>query len=180
MRLGQHNDRFREVQHVSQWWVWAIVGGIALTGWWAFIEQIVMGRPWGNRPAPDAMVVLIWLVFGLGLPVVTMWMRLIIRVSGDTLHVRYVPFRKRDIPLSEIAVAESKRYHPMRDYLGWGIRWMPRKGWVYSISGDRGVQLVFTNGRKLLLGSRKPIQLAEAIHTAGTHGNHADPSPEEA
>ena len=26
MRLGQHDDRFREVQHVSQWWVWAIVG----------------------------------------------------------------------------------------------------------------------------------------------------------
>ncbi len=161
-RTSGTND-FHEVQHFNQWWALAVVEGLALAGWWAFVEQIVMGKPWGNNPAPDAVVLIMWLVFGIGLPVMMRWVRLIVRVTEGTLDVRYVPFRHRVIPLSTITSATPRTYRPLRDYFGWGIRWVPLRGWVYSVSGDQGVQLVLGGRRKLLIGSRKPTELAAAI-----------------
>jgi Family of unknown function (DUF6141) len=159
-------NEFREVQHFNQWWAWAVIAGLAATGWWAFIEQIVLGHPWGNNPAPGWVVVLMWLIFGIGVPIGMRWVRLIVRVTEDTLDIRYVPFRHRVIPLSTITSAEPRRYRPIRDFMGWGIRWMPGRGWVYSVAGDEGVQLVLGKRRKLLVGSHKPVELAAAI-TAG-------------
>ena len=156
-------NNFHEVQHFNQWWVLAVVAGLAVAGWWAFIEQIVLRQPWGNRPAPDGVVVLMWLVFGIGVPAMMRWVRLIVRVTDDALDIRYVPFRHRVIPLSTITSAEPRTYRPMREYFGWGIRWMPLRGWVYSVSGDQGVQLVLGRRRRLLIGSRKPFELAAAI-----------------
>ena len=161
-KTSNTND-FREVQHFNQWWVWAVVMGLAGAGWWAFVEQILMGRAWGNNPAPDAVVVVMWLGFGIGLPLMMRGVRLIVRVSDGALHLRYVPFRYRVIPLTTITSAEPTRYRPMREYFGWGIRWMPGRGWVYSVSGDQGVRLVLGKRRKLLIGSRKPFELAAAI-----------------
>ena len=37
--------------------------------------------------------------------------------TDDTLYVRYVPFRRRVIPLSTIASAQPRRYSPLKDFL---------------------------------------------------------------
>jgi TATA-box binding protein (TBP) (component of TFIID and TFIIIB) len=52
----------------------------------------------------------------------------------------------------------------MLEYGGWGIRcgWHGKK--VYNISGNRGVQLVFKNGKRLLIGSQKPDDFANALN----------------
>ena len=63
--------RFREEQRFGQWWLWILVGSLVAMQWWGFYQQIVLGKPWGDRPAPDWMMVLIWLCFGIGLPVST-------------------------------------------------------------------------------------------------------------
>jgi len=173
------NNVFREVQHFSQWWVWALVLGLMATGWWAFIEQIVLGRPWGNNPAPGWVVVLMWLVFGIGLPIAMRWVRLIVHVNDETLDIRYVPFRHRVIPLDTIADATPVRYRPLHDFMGWGIRWMPKRGWVYSVAGDEGVQLVLGKGRKLLLGSRTPTELAAAIKTGMSPDSNTQPQSDQ-
>jgi len=36
---------------------------------------------------------------------------------------------------------------------------------AYNMSGNQGVQLVFKNGKKLLIGSQKADELAEAIRS---------------
>lgn len=162
---------FREVQRFNQWWLWAIVAGLSFAGWWAFVEQILMGNAWGNNPAPDAVVIVMWLALGIGLPFAMRAVRLVVRVSDGALHVRFIPFRYRIIPLQTIASANARKYRPIREYMGWGIRWMPGRGWVYSISGDEGVQLVLGKRRKLLIGSRKPAELAAAINAQLTPGD---------
>jgi hypothetical protein len=58
----------------------------------------------------------------------------------------------------------SRVYRPIREYGGWGIRiGMAKK--AYNVSGNRGVELEFEGGRKLLIGSSKPDQLASAIES---------------
>jgi hypothetical protein len=47
-------------------------------------------------------------------------------------------------------------------YYGWGIRLTPH-GWLWNVSGTRGVELRLTSGRRFRVGSDEPETLAAAI-----------------
>ena len=49
------------------------------------------------------------------------------------------------------------------EYGGWGYRISPRNGKAFNIKGSWGLQLVLSNGDKLLLGTQKPEELKKAI-----------------
>ena len=68
------------------------------------------------------------------------------------------------LPFSEIVSMESVKYHPIREFGGWGVRgWGKRKAW--SARGDRAVALTLTEDRLLLIGSDHPQRLEERIRT---------------
>jgi hypothetical protein len=154
--------RFDERQHLRTWWVLGLVLVVVALSWWAFVEQIVFGRPFGNRPASDAAVWALTLGFGLGLPLFIGVLSLRTTVDGDELVLHWRPFRRRRIALADIASARAVHYRPIRDYGGWGLRY-GRGGWCYSMSGDRGVMLELRDGRRLLVGSWRAEELAEVL-----------------
>lgn len=166
--------RFEEHQYLRQPWVWILIVGIALSGVVLFghglYQQLYLGEPWGHNPTSDrTLVITAALVFALavGLLAALLALRLSIFVDATHLHVRFLPFLRRSIPLDQIARCEARTYRPLREYGGWGIRWgWGGRGWVYSVSGNRGVQLEFVSGKRLLIGSRRPEQLADAITAA--------------
>jgi hypothetical protein len=87
-------------------------------------------------------------------------------VRSDGLYVRFYPFhiRYRKFTPQDLAGHYSRTYKPIREYGGWGIRCsFTGKGKAYNVMGNKGVQLVLTNGKKLLIGSQKPDDLAAAI-----------------
>lgn len=97
--------------------------------------------------------------------------RLTVRVDAENVHVHYFPFFKKDIPLADIARWEARTYRPIAEYGGWGIRWSwAGKGSAYNMKGNRGVQLEFTNGKRLLIGSQRAEEFAEAISQAKNQG----------
>ena len=57
---------------------------------------------------------------------------------------------------------QTRQYKPIREYGGWGIRY-GRGGKAYNVSGNKAVQLVLKNGKRLLIGSQRPDKLVEAI-----------------
>ena len=61
----------------------------------------------------------------------------------------------------------TRTYSPMREYGGWGIRF-GKSGKAYNIKGDEGLQLVFKNGKRLLIGSQKSQELAQAVDSIMT------------
>ncbi len=123
-----------------------------------------------HEPPPGAWLILpvaVAVVVGLGIPLLLWATRLSVRVEPGHLRIRFFPFRRRDIPLSEIARWEVRTYRPIREYGGWGIRYsLTGAGWAYNVSGNRGVQLGFTDGGRLLLGSQHPEELAAALERA--------------
>ena len=65
---------------------------------------------------------------------------------------------------------EPRVYRPVLEYGGWGVRYTPfGRGWAYNVSGNRGVQLVMSSGRRALVGSQRPDDLAGAINAARRH-----------
>jgi hypothetical protein len=162
---------FREVQHPARWWTWGL--SALLLGYLAWVmegfhQQLFLGQPWGNKPAPDD--VFIFLMIGIfllciGMSLVLLTMKLVVEVRDDGLFVRLFPFHLRQakrIDLRQLQHCEAVRYRPLRDYGGWGIR-QGRAGKAYSILGDRGVKLSFATGRPLLIGSQRAVELLHAI-----------------
>ncbi|MBX3097838.1 MAG: hypothetical protein KF812_13375 [Fimbriimonadaceae bacterium] len=89
--------------------------------------------------------------------------RMVTEVSDTALRVTFgwIPFYRRTIPLAEIVSAEVITYNPIRDYGGWGIRGIPVQ--ALNARGNRGVKLLMTSGRHLMVGSQIPEDLAQAI-----------------
>ncbi len=86
-------------------------------------------------------------------------------VSDSDLTVTFgafVPLYRRHFALPEITAAEAVTYAPIADYGGWGIR-----GWgqntALNARGNRGVRLVLSDGRRVLVGSQRPQELAQAL-----------------
>lgn len=157
---------FREIQRPHQWWVWIAIGaGTAALSWCAFLHQIAIGLPFGPEPAPDWVVLLFWALFGVLLPVLFVTSHLTAEVHDDGLHVNYFPFFRRRIAFADIASCKAVIYQPLAHYGGWGIRVNMDGSWVWSVSGDEGVQLVFRSGKRVLIGSRSAAAFAAAIET---------------
>ena len=76
-------------------------------------------------------------------------------------HIRYKKIAAEDI---------AEHYVITYDSLGYGKIWPGAmryssydKTWAYIIRGNKGVQLVLKNGKKLLIGSQKPEKLVNAL-----------------
>lgn len=158
------NLHFREVQPFRQIWGWMIVILIAGFMWYMTYQQLLMGRTLGNNPAPDALMIVFWVLFGIGMPVFMWSCRLITEVREDGLYIRYVPFHRsfHRYGFDEIVKYEVRTYRPILDYGGWGIRYGSR-GMAYNVSGKRGVQLALKNGKNLLIGSQRAEELRRAV-----------------
>ncbi|HUT30209.1 MAG TPA: DUF6141 family protein [Sedimentisphaerales bacterium] len=101
----------------------------------------------------------------LGLAVLFFVVRLETEVRRDGLYFRFFPIHihYKKLRAGELVDCYARQYRPIREYGGWGIRCGLKGGRAYNVKGNRGVQLVLDDGRRLLIGSQKPDQLAEAI-----------------
>jgi hypothetical protein len=157
--------RYREEQRFRQWWIWLLIGFLTALQWWGFVQQILLGQPWGDRPAPNWMMVLLWLAFGIGMPFFFLYLRLVVTVTDTAIDIHFRPLTRRTIPVADVTHVEARTYAPLREYGGWGIRGLGSNR-AYNFSGDRGVELTLFDGRKILIGSQRAKELARAIAAA--------------
>jgi hypothetical protein len=82
--------------------------------------------------------------------------------EGDALAIRFGPiplFRKR-IPYADIQAAERDRSSVID---GWGIHWVPGRGWTYNLWGFDCVRLALTGGSTIRVGTDDPDGLASFL-----------------
>jgi len=155
---------YHEIQQFRQVWIW--VTASALTGlvWYAAVMQLLLHRPFGNRPMSDISLVINWFLFGIGLPALFLIARLVTEVRNDGIYIRFFPFHWtfRKIAFTEVKQFKARTYRSFREYGGHGIRY-GSKGMAYTVSGDRGVQIELLNGKRLLIGSQRAEELSRAI-----------------
>jgi len=162
-----NNMLYREVQHFRQVWLWLLVLGIAGVTLYAMVQQLFLGTPFGNNPASDSVLIVIVIIFGFIFPIFFYLVNLTTELRGDGLYYRFFPIHLsfQRISLEDLKSWEARTYSPLREYGGWGIRW-GAKGKAYNVGGNRGVQLELTNGSRILIGSQRPEELAQAIDMA--------------
>jgi hypothetical protein len=94
-------------------------------------------------------------------------LKLEIKVTHDGIYYRLFPFtpRFRKIPFSEIHSYFIRKYNPITEYGGWGIRFsMKKEGIAYTVSGTMGLQIYLNNGKKILIGTRQPDSLISVLN----------------
>jgi len=166
---GNETGIFCEVQQFRQTWVWVLVLPISLfliiLFGYGMIKQLILGHPWGGRPLSDTALAIIgplWILFGIGLALLFYSMKLVTEVRSDGLYIRFFPLTHQNITFEDITRCEVRTYNPIREFGGWGIRYGRGKK-AYNVSGNRGVQLELSNGKRLLIGSQRSEELARAI-----------------
>jgi len=88
--------------------------------------------------------------------------QLLVRDEGDVLALRFGPiplFRKR-IAYADIASAERDMTTVID---GWGIHWVPSRGWTYNLWGFDCVRVSLNNGRTIRIGTDDPEALARYL-----------------
>lgn len=102
--------------------------------------------------------------------IVKLKMRLIVEIRDEGIFYKYVPIisKFRQIPFGDIERYEIRKYRPLIEYRGWGIRdrGLRRKqkkwGIAYTAKGTTGLQLYLKSGKKVLIGTQR----SEAIKLA--------------
>ena len=158
---------YREQQRIKVWWVWLAVFVPAVVMGSIFVEQIVHGRPHGEHPGPDWLVWLLSIFLCVGVPALLLVLELTITVDDAGVHIRYFPFVRRTIPFADIRACRARKYRPIREFGGWGIRSGLGKKSAYNASGTWGVELYLNDGRSIMLGSQRHEALAAALRNRG-------------
>jgi hypothetical protein len=156
---------FKEEQKFTQVWIWMIL--LAASGiWiWQLVQQVFMGIPFGNNPSSDLGVILTGLF-----PVLTVilfrWLTLETIINEDGVQYLFRPFQRkpRVMKSEDILSFKVKKYSPLKDYGGWGIRLGSfGRGKAYNVSGNQGVLFELKNGKKFMLGTQKPSEIRSAL-----------------
>jgi uncharacterized membrane protein (DUF485 family) len=158
---------FREVQKNNNVFVWVITVGLAALMWYGFVQQIVFGHPFGDHPASDPLMVILWIIFGIGFPVFAWSVKLITEVRTDGLYVRFIPFhlRYKKFSLDGIDSYQSITYSPLGRFGGWGIRFNFKGEMAYNMSGKLGLEIRYQSG-VIVIGSKNPFELEKALDSA--------------
>lgn len=156
---------FEEKQSFNQWWIWLILIISAGIWLWGVIQQIIFNIPFGNNPASDLGLLLMGLV--VALPIVLFLLaKMKTQVRSDGIYYKMTPFFGfRKIDKTQIESWYVRDYKPIEEYGGWGIRFSLKRsnGWAFNVSGKTGLQMELLSGKRILLGSRQPGDLKQAM-----------------
>jgi hypothetical protein len=164
---------FKEEQKFTQVWIWMLL--IALSGiWiWQLVQQVFMGIPFGNKPSPDVVIILTG-IFPVLAIILFRLLTLETIINEDGVGYRFKPFQRKPrlIKANDIVHYEVKKYSPLKDYGGWGIRYGSAKnGRAYNVSGNQGVLFELKNGKRFMLGTQKSSEIRLALDKLMKAGN---------
>lgn len=154
---------FYEKQRLTQWWLWVLVVVAQLIPMFINFRKLYLAGLTG-KPEILFSTVGIWLlVFVLSLLLIYS-IKLETKITEQGVYVRMFPlgFSFKFYPFSNMLAYYVRKYHPVREYGGWGYKGRYNNRSL-SIRGDRGLQLEFPNGNKLLIGTQKHKELLEVL-----------------
>lgn len=145
---------FKEVQHFRQLWLilvvlFSTVPAIVIVAFVPDDEEI-----WVKLVVISILILTLAMIFVI---------RLETEITKEGIRYKFWPFHRkpRMIRYEDIQKIEVRKYEPLSEYGGWGIKGTS-KNRAYNVSGTIGIQIELKSGKKLLLGTNKKDE-AETI-----------------
>ena len=148
---------FYEKQQFRQVWIWMILILILLI----LLIPIISGvfGVFLNIILLTIGYCFIWLFYS---------MKLITEIKKDGIQIIFTPFTNFIIPFNKIRSYKIRKYRPILEYGGWGIRFN-RTGKAYTVSGKIGLQIELSNGKEILIGTENPDKLLQSLNKLSQH-----------
>lgn len=161
--------RFSEIQKFRQWWLWFMFAGIKGVMGFFIVTQVLFGEPFGSSVVDNAGLLIGFSVM-LILSLLFFIMKLETRINDTGIAVRFYPIQLkfRNYKWEDLEEVYLREYAPLAEYGGWGIRYsFVGKGKALNVSGRMGLQLVFKDGKRLLIGTSKPEDIMQILSVMG-------------
>lgn len=152
---------YTESQRFKQWWIWALIVGIC-----TFVGVPIYQQAKVNI----SMEIIFPLIIILLVVLLFLSLRLETLIKEDGIYVRFFPFiiKYKRYDWDSIEQLYVRKYNPIAEYGGWGMRFgIFGKGMAYNVSGNIGLQIIFTNGKKLLIGTQQPKKMEAVLNELG-------------
>jgi hypothetical protein len=126
---------------------------------YADIQQIFLGKPFGDKPAPNFILIIVTL-FILTMLLLFYFTKLETRINDDGIFYKWTPFNRKykKIAWGDISKIELIKY----GFVGYGWR-LTQYGTVFNVNGNMGLQLILKTGRKIVLGTQKAEELSNTL-----------------
>ena len=188
--MKNDNVTFYEYQRLKRWFLLLILTPINLIFIIGCVSQIGFGKFWGNNPMSDTVLIIVTVLMLL-FTINMFFIRMETVVDCEGIHIRVwlCPFYVKSNSFLWENKSESFIKTSIRDYRNYVarvnlvsikfIRIGPIQhgifeifesvlgGTKYIISGNTGLQLILTTGKKILIGTNNPDELSEALHKLG-------------
>lgn len=155
---------FNETQKFDQWWFKLLMFSVFLITFGA----IILAYP--NVTEDEMDTFLLASIPALLLTAVISGLFFVIKlktkIDDAGIHYGFWPIQKtlRTAHWHDIAQCYVREYQPIREYGGWGYKYsMSGKGKVYNTKGNMGIQIVFKNNTKTLIGTQRPEEAQRMI-----------------
>ena len=102
----------------------------------------------------------------VGILVLVLYSSMSLKTKVDTMGITFSfkPFvKEKYYTWADLEKVWVRKYKPLREYGGWGFRIGFGKGKAYSVWGRHGLQLIFKNNKRLLIGTQNQEELANFL-----------------
>jgi hypothetical protein len=157
---------FLESQRFNQWWFRILI---------LLVTTISIGTIVKSYSNVQSEPVPFWisLIAGLCTLIIVLSLGFLIKLETKIdemgIHYGFWPFysKLKLINWSDILECAVIKYNPIVDYGGWGYKMglFSKKGSAMSVRGNIGVQIVFKNGKNLLIGTQRKEDVEKVIKT---------------
>lgn len=157
------DKHFAESQKFDQWWLRLLLLLVNVLVAYGTYRQLVLDIPLGDHPTSNPLLLGMFIIL-LVVTALVLSTRLDTLIKKDGVYVRFYPFQLqfRSYKWNQIARHAVVVYKPISDYGGWGLR-ISGAGTAMSTSGNHGLQLVFHDGKRLLIGTRDADAMKAAL-----------------
>lgn len=158
---------FEEKQRFNQWWLYAI---------FIMVQAVLIIAIYKNSDGftnfHSPVLVLSFLAATIPMLLI-LSMQLETRIDHEGISIKFIPlgFSKKFFSWKEIDKCFIRKYKPLVEYGGYGIRGISRKK-AYNVSGNLGIQIVTRGNKSFLIGTRKPEE-ARAVIKNYEHKTHS-------
>ena len=156
---------FVEEQRFNQWWIYVILLIPLLS---LFVKYIFNVDNYGASDKEALVGMSLSLIVVLMVAVLILLIRLKTKIDEKGVYYQFYPFNLNEkfIPWSNISQCYIRKYRPLSEYGGWGYKISPfGRGRVTNIRGNKGIQLELINGKKLLIGTQKVMEVEKVLLT---------------
>ncbi|WP_422083992.1 hypothetical protein [Ulvibacterium sp.] len=156
---------FTEIQRFNQWWMQLIQIGLVLFLLYSFYQWYIIKEPTGNVAPTDTTLQLVLIFSILPILVLFYFLRLESTIDEIGVHYQFSPFHKskKTIGWKDMEQCYVRKYSPLREYGGWGVRGSFGKNKAYNVKGNQGIQIELKKGGKMLVGTQRKTEAQQVI-----------------